>query len=397
MNFFRSTTLATILGVVAATASAQNSAPGRTWPVAKPAAVGVNPAVLDSLDSEIKAGRYGYVDRMLVIRHGKIILDASYSHDYAKAYGDSAKVPSGLVLGDLTGPYNYYASWWHPTYRGGDLHTLQSVTKTVTSVVIGTAVTRGEFPSLDTPVLSFFDTTKVTNIDERKRRLTIRHLLTMTGGLDWNENLPYVDPRNTAVVMEGSYDWITYVINRPMAREPGTSFNYSSGESALLAWIFYKATGVDVEEYAAKHLFAPIGIERWYWKRAPMGMADTEGGLYLEARDLARIWQLFALDGMWHGTRVVSHDWVTASVAPHVILGTAANAPKFGYNWWLYPDALDPSKLVWNGSGFGGQVPMYFPSQDLLVVFNGWNILPGKGSVPLRKTMERLQKAVTAR
>src|SRR5262249_16035282 len=152
--------------------------------------------------------------------------------------------------GDFTGPYNYFNPWWHPYYRRGDLHTLQSVTKTVTSVVIGTAVTRGDFPSIDTPVLKFFDTTKVANIDDPKRRLKIRHLLRMAGGFDWNENLPYIDPRNNAVAMEASSDWVNYTIDLPMAREPGSQFNYSSGESELLAHIFRQATGLDIEEYA---------------------------------------------------------------------------------------------------------------------------------------------------
>ena len=122
----------------------------------------------------------------------------------------------------------------------------------ITSVVIGVAVTRGDFPSIDTPVLAFFDTTRVANLDARKRRMTVRHLLTMTGGIDWNENLPYIDPRNNAVVMEASRDWVGYTINLPMGREPGASFNYSSGETQLLAHVFRRATGRDIEEYAAR-------------------------------------------------------------------------------------------------------------------------------------------------
>lgn len=393
MPMIRPSHLAAVLVFSFAGASAQGTAPGRAWPVATPASVGLNKAVLDSIDAEIKAGKYGYVDRMLVIRHGKVAFNASYPHDYDKAYGDSAKVSSPLTPHDLTGAYNYYAPWWHPTWRRSDLHTLQSVTKTITSAIIGAAVTRGDFPSIDTPVLSYFDTTKVANIDARKRKMTVRHLLTMTGGFDWNENLPYTDPRNTGVVMEGAYDWVKYVIDLPMAREPGAQFNYSSGESELLAHIFKRATGVDIEEYAAKHFFAPIGIERWYWKRTPTGLIDTEGGLYLEARDLARIWYLFGQDGVWNGTRVVSHDWVKSSVTPAVSAGAGANAPKYGLLWWLYAEPGDATKLVWSGSGFGGQLPMWFPERDLLVVFNAWNILPGP-RLPQRAVMDRLVKAV---
>jgi CubicO group peptidase (beta-lactamase class C family) len=353
--------------------------------------------VLDSIDGEIRAGKYGFIDRLLVIRHGTVAYDLSYVNDYAKAYGDSAKTRNALNAHDLTGPFNYFNTWWHPFYRRGDLHSLQSVTKTVASAIIGSAVTRGDFPSLDTPVLKFFDTTKVANIDDRKRRMTVRHLLTMTGGLDWNENLPYIDPNNTASGLENSADWIAFTINRPMMREPGTQFNYSSGESALLAYVFSQATGRDIEEYGATHLFAPIGITHWFWKRTPSGTVDTEGGLYLEASDLARIWYLFTRGGMWNGTRVVSADWVRQSTSPAIAVAPGPNAPKYGLKWWLYPDPLDATKFVWAGSGFGGQFPMAFPDLDLVVVFNAWNILPGKPGLPLRKIQERLAKAVTSK
>ena len=380
-----------------ATLGAQTPAPTKTWPTAPAATVGVDRRVLDSIDAEIKAGRYGYVDRFLVIRRGKIVFDGAYSQDYDRAYGDSARVSNPLNPHHLTSAYNYFSPWWHPTYRRGDLHTLQSVSKTITSVVIGTAVTRGEFPSIDTPILAFFDTTKVANLDDRKRRITIRHLLTMSGGFDWNENLPYIDPNNTAVVMEGSYDWIKYVIDRPMAREPGTLFNYSSGETELLAYIFHRATGIDIEEYAARHLFRPIGIERWFWKRTPAGLVDTEGGLYLEARDLARIWYLFLQKGTWNGTRVVSPEWIQASVKPAFPVGNRAAGTQYGLKWWLYRDPTNPDKSLWGGSGFGGQLPVAFPDLDLIVVFNAWNILPGGKGIPLPQLLARLAKATKAR
>ena len=388
---------ASIIPIVAATAAAQISSPTKGWPTTTPRAVGLNAAVLDSIDAEISSGRYGYVDRMLVIRRGRIAYDKSYRHDYDRIYGDSARVTSPLNAHDLTGPYNYYAAWWHPYYQRGDLHTLQSVTKTITSVVIGTAVTRGEFPSLDTPVLSFFDTTKIQNIDDRKRRITIRHLLTMTDGFDWRENLPYTDPKNTTVVMEGSYDWVKFTLDQPMAREPGELWNYNSGASQLLAHIFRRATQTDIEEYAARHLFAPLGIERWFWKRTPAGLVDTEGGLYLEARDLAKIWYLFVKNGTWDGKQVVSPEWVRSSVAPAKAVASAATAPRYGYKWWLYRNPRDSTRFVWGGSGFGGQVPLAIPEDDMVVVFNGWNILPGRPALRLSQVLPRLLNAVTDR
>jgi CubicO group peptidase (beta-lactamase class C family) len=179
-----------------------------------------------------------------------------------------------------------------------------------------------------------------------------------------------------------------------MAREPGSQFNYSSGESELLAQIFFKATGSDIEEYASRHLFGPLGIERWYWKRTPMGIVDTEGGLYLAAPDLARIWYLFIKNGNWNGKQVLSQDWVRQSITPAIRVAPAPNAPSYGLKWWLYQNPTDTTRFVWSGSGFGGQVPMAIPELDLVIVFNGWNILPGRPSLPRARVTERILRAV---
>ncbi|HEX5725965.1 MAG TPA: serine hydrolase [Longimicrobiaceae bacterium] len=378
-------------------AQAQTEWPGERWPTAAPREVGLDAAVLDSIDAEIRSGRYGHVDRFLVIRRGRLAFDRRYRHDYDSIYGDSARLATTLRTHDRSGPYNYFNAWWHPFYRRGDLHTLQSVTKTVTSIVIGTAVTRGEFPSLDTPVLAFFDSGTVANVDDRKRRMTVRHLLTMTAGIDWDENRPYGDTANTAIGLEGSYDWTRFTIDRAMSEEPGTRFNYNSGASQLLAHVFRRATGLDVEEYAARHLFGPLGIRDWYWKRTPAGVPDTEGGLYLAADDLARLWYLFLREGAWNGRQVVSRDWVRASVAPAVTAGNRPGAPRYGLKWWLFPNPTDSTRVMWAGSGFGGQFPVAIPEDDLIVVVNQWNILPGRPSLPLGRVLARILGSLTDR
>ena len=203
--------------------------PVKEWPSATPQSQSMNADSLKAFDDAIASGKYGYIDGMVITRNGKLVYQKKYKHDYNKIYGDDARKKSGLNALDPGGPYNYYNPWWHPYYHHGDLHSLQSVTKTITSVIIGVATTRKEFPDISTTVLSFFDTAQVKNIDDRKRRMTIRHLLTMTAGFEWNENLSYSDPRNDCSQMEASFDWIQYVINKPMAVEPGQSFNYNSG------------------------------------------------------------------------------------------------------------------------------------------------------------------------
>jgi CubicO group peptidase (beta-lactamase class C family) len=366
----------------------------KALPVTTLKEVGLDAAKLASFDAEIASGKYGNVDSLLILRHGKVAYDRRYTRDYGRIYGTEAKTNGALNPKDFGGPYNYFNPWWHPFYRnGGELHSLQSVTKSVASAVIGVAVTRHEFPSLDTPVLKFFDESKVANVDERKRRMTIRNLLTMTTGVTWQDDLPYSDPNNSTSLMEASADWVKYFIDQPMAEDPGKRFYYNDGAPQVLAYIFQQATGQDIEEYAAKYLFAPIGIERWYWKRIPTGLADTEGGLYLERHDVARLMMLFEHDGLWEGKRVVSSEWVKATITPAVTVDEKSGV-KYGLLWWLYPYGKDDSRYVFGGSGFGGQASLVIPAYDIVIVVNGWNLLKGPG-LGSRVVIDRVLAAVT--
>ena len=220
--------------------------------------------------------------------------------------------------------------------------------------------------------------------------MTIRHLLTMTAGFEWNESVSYNDPRNDCSQMEASFDWIKYVITKPMAFEPGQTFAYNSGASQLLAYIFRKATGKDIEEYAAENLFSPLGIDRFYWKRIPTGLVDTEGGLYLSETDLAKIFYLFLKEGNWNGKQLISKEWVIASITPSV---TLRQDVKYGYKWWLHGYGND-SKYAWTGSGFGGQLPIIVPEYNIVAVFTAWNAIGGNPSLRVTEAIRRLVNAV---
>jgi CubicO group peptidase (beta-lactamase class C family) len=342
--------------------------PTHGWEKATPASVGMDERTLAAFDKDLAAGKFDLVDSFGVFRCGKLVFERKYPHDYGKIYGKEAKT-RGPLNARLTGPYNYFDPAWHPYYHGSDLHTMQSVSKTVSSVIVGIATTRGDFKAgLDTPLLHYFDETKVKNVDDRKRRITLRHVLTMTTGLDWNEEVAYDDPRNDADLMEATDDWIQYVIDRPMAKEPGTVFNYSSGVSELLAYIFQKETGQDIEKYGEQYLFTPLGMNH-YWKRSPLGLVDTEGGLFLNGQDLAKIGYLYLHDGMWDGKQIVSKQWVKQSVTPFI---EAEEGFKYGFKWWLLPQK---DGFVWMARGFGGQRLMVFPEKELIVTFTGWTIL----------------------
>ena len=378
-------------GVVDTHASPVVSWPTRGWQPATPASVGLSERTLMGLDADIAAGKYGLIDSIQVFRCGAEVFERKYAHDYSSIYGKEARI-KGPLNARLTGPYNYFDPTWHPYYHGTDLHSMQSVSKTVTSVIVGIAMMRGDFKaSLNTPVLKYFDVTKVKNVDDRKRRMTLKDVLTMTTGLDWHEDVPYDDPRSDSSLMEATDDWVQYVIDKPMAKDPGTAFNYSSGATELLAYIFQKETGQDIEAYGKKHLFTPLGIN-YHWKRTYLGVVDTEGGLYLTGGDLAKIGYLYLQGGTWGGTRIVSKEWVKQSLTPFV--DTGWQGLKYGFKWWLYP-RKNGGQFVWMGRGFGGQRLMVFPEEQLIATFTGWDIL--KDPTVDAELVDRLLPAIKAK
>jgi hypothetical protein len=361
--------------------------PTRGWIKDRPEAVGLDGKVLAAFDADLASGKYSLVDSFAVYRCGKMVFEQTYPHDYEHIYEKEAS-ERGPLNAHLIGWYNYFDPAWHPYYHGTELHSMQSVSKTVSSVIIGIAMTRGDFKAgLDTPLLRYFDVAKVKNVDDRKRRITLRHVLTMTTGLDWNEEVAYDDPKNDSSLMEAADDWVQYVIDRPMAQEPGKVFNYSSGVSELLAHIFERETGKDIEHYGAKYLFAPLGIE-YFWKRTPLGVVDTEGGLFLKNSDLAKIGDLYLNGGMWDGKQIVSKEWVRQSVAPSI---DAEEGFKYGFKWWLLP-RTDRTTYVWMARGFGGQRLMVFSEEAMIAVFTGWEIL--RDEAKDRDLMNRILPAV---
>jgi CubicO group peptidase (beta-lactamase class C family) len=373
-------------------AQAHEKTSTKEWPVAEPNAVGLDPTILAALDADIAGGTYGLVDSMLIVRDGKQAFARSYSLDYGKIYGELAR-HEGPLNHDVNGPYNYFSAEFHPYYQHSDLHTMQSVSKTVTSITIGMAIGGKEFPAdLDTPILKYFDEYKIANLDDRKRRITLRDLLTMTAGLEWNEDLPYNDPKNSCDVMESKHDWVEYVINQPMAAEPGKVFVYSSGATQLLSHIFKKATGKTVDEYAAEYLFQPLGIS-YHWKHSPTGLPDTEGGLYISSSSLAKIGLLFLKDGTWDGKRIVPAAWVKSSITPAVTVEDEGQRWKYGFQWWLQPWGKTPEKFAWAARGFGGQELRVVPEYNLIVVYTGWDILPS-AKEPKHDELERVIAAV---
>lgn len=355
--------------------------PTESWETAAPEEKGIDPAVLNRVQKALQSKMYGYIDRFVIVHDGYLILDVEYDIDYERINRNKDQNPD---------PYNYSSTVWHPYYQDSKLHTLQSVTKSITALVIGAAIQQGDFPQLDTPVMNFFSEYQVKDL-ETKNEITIADLLTMRSGIFWNEwDYDVGDERNTVTQMETSQDWIQYVLSLPMSHRPGEAFVYNSGGSQLLSAIFKSVTGLHVDEYAEQHLFEPLGIDEYYWKKTPQGFADTEGGLYLIATDLAKIGYLVLQDGHWGGEQIVANDWIEMMTSPHV-QDIYPDDPEldfgYGYQWWLLNPLLEGSEIeadVYAGFGYGGQRLFVVPDFDIVAVIYGWNIYgPQRSTIDL--------------
>jgi CubicO group peptidase (beta-lactamase class C family) len=364
--------------------------PTQAWPTSTPEEEGMDGAMLAALDSEFAAGAHGLVTGMFIIRNGKAVYERSFAHDFQRMFVD---------CGDVRGPRNYFDADWHPFYKGGHLHTMQSVTKSITALLIGIAIGRGELNGVHSSIAPLFASDfKFGVSDPRQFSITLHHLLTMTAGIKWDERaVAYTDPANSCVRMERSDDWVQFVLDQPMEADPGSSFVYSSGVSQLLSHVIVKATGKHADEFATEHLFRPLGIHETHWKRTPTGLCDTEGGLYLTAHDLAKIGHLMLNDGQWEGRRVLPEGWVAASTQPLLESGIGGErAFKYSNQWWMIPHANCSSQqqYAYAALGYGGQRLIVVPRLQLIAVFTGWNIYGHPEFSPC-DALDRVLAAVT--
>jgi CubicO group peptidase (beta-lactamase class C family) len=380
-----------LVGVAAL--SAQNT---HGWPVSTPDAQGLNPAPLRAIIEKAQSGTFGNADRLVVIRNGMLVIDETFVRDY-KEISRGKRTPIGCgtdACKDSTEVYqfNYLHPEFHPWWHGSELHTLQSVTKSVTATLFGVALERGEMKDVMSPLLSYFDKYDLSKADPRLRKATLADLLTMRSGIEWHENDRPLDSTNTTLQLEGSKDWIRFTLSQPMDAEPGTKWVYSSGGSALMAEVLRRVTGMHVDEYAKQHLFGPLGIMTFAWKKTPTGHPDTEGGLYLAALDLAKIGQLYNDDGVWNGKRILKAGWArdaTDRRVDHTNPNPAS--PGYGYQWWRYDRrGID----VWAGNGFGGQFLIVIPAHRIVAVSNSWNVFGTPASSILNPLIDALLDSV---
>ena len=191
-------------------------------------------SVIEKLHFELKQGEHGYIDAFLVIKNNEIVIEEYYEVDY-KELTKNKKTEQAQIMnknyGGLATPqYNYYNPQWHPFYQDTNLHTIQSVSKSVTSALIGIAIEQGHIESIDNLIIDYFQEYNSLFDSDLKRSIKIKDLLNMAAGIKWDEfTHAYTDPLNNAATMENSHDWINYILSLPMEDKPGSRFVYNSG------------------------------------------------------------------------------------------------------------------------------------------------------------------------
>jgi len=317
--------------------------PASEWRTAKPKKQGLNKKILKSLASRLRTNQIRDLNSLIIVRNGYLVVEEYFNG---------------------SGPE--------------DVHTLQSDSKSVTSLLVGIALRQGRIQSVDDKVVSFFpEYEPIKRFDERKAALSIRDLLTMRTGLDWSE-----DDYNTSPLKELNEcgcDWLRFVLNWRMREMPGSRFEYNSGGVILLGGIIRSVAGRAVDSFAEQYLFSPLGIRgaRWF-QGLPEGLPHMGGGLNLRATDMARIGYLLLRNGRWGDQQIVSHEWLQESTRHWVSYPRAlgSHSVDYGYLWWLLPvDSTSPSQGdgadIYTAAGARDQWIFVIPKYDMVVVVTG--------------------------
>jgi CubicO group peptidase (beta-lactamase class C family) len=252
-------------------------------------------------------------------------------------------------------------------YNRDTSHFLASVSKSITSIIIGIAVDQKMAAGVETKAYEFFPEYTGTKWIDQKYPITLQHILTMSAGLDW-EAMKYSrrDPRHTTYQMYDSGDPIGFVLNRDVSEAPGEKFYYNSGLTILLGGIVKNTSGLYIDDFAGQYLFSPMGISDYHWDKFADGNIQTDGGLHLRPRDMAKIGYMIMKNGKWKDRQIVSSDWVEKSTKRHI----DALGIEYGYQWWLGKTKINNQTIkVLFASGHGGQKIFIIPQLDLVAVF----------------------------
>jgi len=261
-----------------------------------------------------------------------------------------------IVRGDTLLYEKYFGE-----FEGDSLHTVFSVSKSVLSAAVGAAVERGMIESVDDPITRYVP--ELLERDSRFGRITLRHLLTMSSGLAWDDSMtPWGDPADTYYAP----DLRESALEARVAGPPGEEFVYNNYNPLLVGLALERAADTTVSAFLSGTVWGPMGAEAdasWSLDRAEGGFEKMESGFNARPRDLARFGAMFRDGGVSGGRRVLPASWGERSVRPD---STTDPNPDYQYFWWVRPGA-DGDSHFWAEGRFG-QFVYVVPHLDLVVV-----------------------------
>ena len=305
------------------------------WETASLIEANVNSAKIINLIKNILAGEYPNTHSVLLVKNGKLILEEYF-------YG----------------------------YNRDDLHYLASATKSITSILVGISLDEEMLKNIDQNVYELFPDYQGTEWIDKKYEITVRHLLSMASGIEWDENRPATDSRHDYFAMGRGGDWIRYVFNKELVAPPGQEFNYNGGLSALLGEIIRRTSRLNTEKFSEKYFFDPLGISHYRWLKYNDGSINTGGGLLLKSRDMAKIGQLMLNDGKYNGKQIVSEEWITESTDNYIVPKSFPMGSGYGYQWWRGETNINGQTIkTYFAGGLGGQFIFIVPSLKITAIF----------------------------
>ncbi len=307
------------------------------------AEVKFNSAIIREIIDSINTGFYPNRHSLLIYKNDKLVLE-NYFTGRDNLWGQDI----GIIA--------------HSDYT---LHDVRSISKSIVSACVGIAIDQGKIKSVDEKVFNFFSEYDTLRNGD-KEELTIKHLLTMTSGLDWNEEIPYDNPENSEIQMNNSKDGIEFVLSRKLVATPGTEWRYNGGTTALLGEIIRRVSGLNVHEFAKKYMFSTIGILNSEWTNATgTNIPAAASGLRLRSRDLLKFGILYLNEGKWQGKQVVSAEWIKQSFTSHI---SRPDGGGYGYQFWILQDNLDGKNLVWPAAVGNGDQRIFFDRENKMVI-----------------------------
>ena len=317
--------------------------------------VGIDSVSISKIDAAIRNGTYPNIHSLHIVRNNKLVYE-NYWPGKDETWGDDL----GIRI------------------HGRDsLHDVRSISKSVISACVGIAIQQGKIKSIDQKVFDFFPEYKKLDTGLISS-LTIKHLLTMSSGLVWNEEVPYDNPENSEIRMTRSSNPVEYVLSQPLEFQPGVSWKYNGGTTQLLAAIIEKAAGKKIDQFANEYLFQLLDIKQFEWIKFPgTDRPAAASGLRLRPRDLLKFGLLYNNNGTWNGKQIIPKEWIEESFQSHV---QRPGDGGYGYQFWLWQDTINnkPTPFV-ACVGNGDQRIFFDKTHDMVVVttagnYNKWTI-----------------------